>query len=110
MDKDQLLKNLKIVVIMVLVIGVLGTVLYLIYGFVIIWQAMAASIITGVLFLIISLFIVLSIYLWIKNLLLKKDLKHAKVELNNYKTELKKAKTELNKLKSETENEVKSNE
>ncbi|MCE7698813.1 MAG: hypothetical protein K8E24_008290 [Methanobacterium paludis] len=76
MDGDQLVKNLKIVAIMALIIGVLGAVLYLIYGLTVIWQTMAAGIITGFLSLIVILFIVLSIYLWIKNLLLKKDLKH----------------------------------
>jgi hypothetical protein len=103
MDGDQLVKNLKIVAIMALIIGVLGAVLYLIYGFTIIWQAMAAGIITGFLSLIVILFVVLSIYLWIKNLLLKKDLKHAKVELNKYKIELEKYKAELEKSKVELE-------
>jgi hypothetical protein len=90
MESNELIRNLKIVVIAALIIGVIGTIIYLIYGFTILWTAMAAGIITGFLSLLVILFLALSIYLWSKNLLLKRDLKRYKTELQYCKAELKK--------------------
>jgi hypothetical protein len=88
MESNELIRNLKIVIIAALIIGVLGTIIYLIYGFTILWTAMAAGIITGFLSLMVILLLALSIYLWSKNLLLKRDLKKYKTELQYCKSEL----------------------
>jgi hypothetical protein len=98
MESNELIRNLKIVVIAALIIGVIGTIIYLIYGFTILWTAMAAGIITGFLSLLVILFLALSIYLWSKNLLLKRDLKRYKTELQYCKAELKKMKKIHNKF------------
>lgn len=90
MESNELIRNLKIVVIATLIIGVIGTIIYLIYGFTILWTAMAAGIITGFLSLIVILLLALSIYLWSKNLLLKRDLKKYKTELQYCISELEK--------------------
>lgn len=90
MNNDELLKNLKIVLIVALVIGIVGAVLYLIYGLALIWQAMAAGILTGFLVLMLIVFLGLSIYLWMKNFLTKRELKKVEMELKNCKDQLKK--------------------
>lgn len=96
MNNDELVKNLKIVLIVALVIGIVAAVLYLIYGLALIWQAMAAGILTGFLVLMLILFIALAIYLWIKNFLNKRELKKVETELNNCKSQLKKFREEKN--------------
>jgi hypothetical protein len=90
MESNELIRNLKIIVIVTLIIGAIGAILYLIYGFTILWTAMAAGIITGFLSLLVIVFLALSIYLWTRNLLLKRDLKKYKTELHYCKAELKK--------------------
>jgi len=96
MNNDELVKNLKIVLIVALVIGIVAAVLYLIYDLALIWQAMAAGILTGFLVLMLILFIALSIYLWIKNFLTKRELKGVETELKNCKAQLKKFREEQN--------------
>lgn len=96
MDNEELVKNLKIVLIVALVIGIVAAVLYLIYGLALIWQAMAAGILTGFLVLMLILFIALSIYLWIKNFLTKRELKRVETELMSCKAQLKKFQGEEN--------------
>jgi predicted PurR-regulated permease PerM len=90
-ESSELIRNLKIVVILALIIGVLGTILYLIYGLTILWQAMAAGIITGFLSILLILFIAISVYLWAKNMLLKRELNRYKEELKFCKAKLKNA-------------------
>jgi hypothetical protein len=90
-ESSELIRNLKIVVILALIIGILGTILYLIYGFTILWQAMAAGIITGFLSILLIIFIAISIFLWAKNMLLKRDLNRYKSELEFCRAELKKS-------------------
>ncbi len=94
MDNSELIKNLKIVLIIALIIAVVGAFLYLIYGLALVWQAIAAGIITGLLFLLVILFIIISIYLWTRNYLLKR-------ELIKYQTELRHCRSELEKFKKE---------
>jgi CHASE3 domain sensor protein len=96
-DSNELIRNLKIIVIIAVIIGVVGAVLYLIYGFAIIWQAMAAAIITGFLSILIIIFVVVSIYLWTKNLLLKRDLRKNQMELRHCRAELNKIKNSIEK-------------
>jgi uncharacterized membrane protein len=93
MRSDEVVRNLKIVVLVAIVVAIVGAVLYLIYGFTILWQAMAAAIITGFLSLLVLLFVVVSIYLWTKNLMLKRDLRRSETELKYCREELKRRKT-----------------
>jgi hypothetical protein len=81
METEQLLKTLKIVVILALIIGVIGALFYLVYGFTILWQAMAAGIITGFLLILVFVFLCLAIYLWLKLVLLKRELGKCREEL-----------------------------
>lgn len=89
------LKTLRIVIIIALVMGILAALFYLVYSFSLFWQAFAAGITIGILLIIIFVLIVLAIYLWIKNLLLKRELmkqetklEQIKMDLNRYKTKL----------------------
>jgi Zn-dependent protease with chaperone function len=81
METEQLLKTLKIVVILALIIGVIGALFYLVYGFTILWQAMAAGIITGFLLILVFIFLGLAIYLWLKLVLIKRELGKCREEL-----------------------------
>lgn len=95
MQRDGLLKNLKIIVIFALIISLIGAVLFLVYGFAFMWQAMAATIITIFLSIMVILLIALSIYLWIKYMLIKRDINRCKEELQRCGKELEKCKVEL---------------
>jgi hypothetical protein len=81
MERDQLLKTLKIVVIIAVIIGVLGAVLYLVYGFALMWQAMAAGIITGFLIILVFILLVIAIYFYLRLLLIRRELKKCRQEL-----------------------------
>nr|WP_319374314.1 hypothetical protein [uncultured Methanobacterium sp.] len=89
METEQLLKTLKIVVILALIIGVIGALFYLVYGFTILWQAMAAGIITGFLLILVFVFLCLAIYLWLKLVLLKRELGKCRQELEIARTSTK---------------------
>jgi uncharacterized membrane protein len=88
MDSNDLIKNLKIIVIIVLIIAVIGAVLYLLYGLALVWQAIAAGIISGLLFLMVIVFIIISVYLWTRNYLLKRELTRSQTELRYCRAEL----------------------
>ncbi|MDO5836105.1 MAG: hypothetical protein Q4P17_06315 [Methanobacterium sp.] len=81
MEIEQLFKTLKIVVILALIIGVIGAVFYLVYGFSLLWQATAASIITGFLMVMVFIFLALAVYLWLKLMLMKRELGKCRREL-----------------------------
>ena len=81
METKQLLKTLKIVVILALILGVIGAVFYLIYGFTLLWQAMAAGIVTGFLLILLFILLGLTIYLWLKLVLLRRELEKCQKEL-----------------------------
>lgn len=90
------LKTLRIAAIIALVIGILAALFYIVYSFSLFWQAFAAGITISILLIIIFVLLVLAVYLWIKNFLLKRELKkqetkleQVKMELNRYKTQLK---------------------
>jgi len=88
MNSNNLIKNLKIIVIIALIMAVIGAVLYLLYGLALVWQAIAAGIISGLLFLLVIVFIIISVYLWTRNYLLKIELKRSQTELRYCRTEL----------------------
>jgi membrane protein implicated in regulation of membrane protease activity len=81
METKQLLKTLKIVVILALILGVICAVFYLIYGFTLLWQAMAAGIVTGFLLILLFILLGLTIYLWLKLVLLRRELEKCQKEL-----------------------------
>jgi len=81
METEQLFKTLKLVVILALIMGVIGAVFYLFYGFTVLWQAMAAGIITGFLLFMVFIFLGLAIYLWLKLMLMKRELGKCREEL-----------------------------
>jgi len=81
METEQLFKTLKIVLIMALILGVIGAVFYLVYGFTILWQAMAAGIITGFLLILVFIFLSLAVYSWLKLMLMKRELVKCRKEL-----------------------------
>jgi membrane protein implicated in regulation of membrane protease activity len=98
MDSNDMIKNLKIIIIIALIIAVIGAVLYILYGLALVWQAIAAGIISGLLFLMVIIFIIISVYLWTRNYLLKR-------ELTRYQTELKYCRAELAKYEKKQRDE-----
>jgi predicted membrane protein len=99
MVREDLVRNIKLIVVIALVIGILGAAFYLIYGFAFFWQAMVATLFSILLSIIAILFIFLSIYLWIKNLLLKRELNKVKDELEQVRYNLTKCNSLLNDFK-----------
>ena len=97
MVNNELIRNLKIIVIITLIISILAALLYLIYGLALVWQAIAAGMITGLLSILVIVFIVISIYLWVKNLMLKRDLRKNQMELGYCRAELNKIKNSIKK-------------
>lgn len=85
MEKDQLLKTLKIVIILAVIIGAIGALFYLIYGFTLLWQAMAAGIVTGFLLILVFILLILAIYFYLKLLLLQRKLVKCSEELEKTK-------------------------
>jgi hypothetical protein len=81
METEELLRTLKIVVIFAVIIGAIGAVFYLVYGFTILWQAMAAGIITGFLIVLVFILMVLAIYFYLKLLLIKRELRRCREEM-----------------------------
>ena len=102
MDSNDLIKNLKIIVVIALIIAVIGAVLYLLYGLALVWQAIAAGIISGLLFLLVIVFVATSVYLWTRTYLLKR-------ELTRYQTELHYCRSELAKYEKGPNDETKKN-
>lgn len=89
METEQLLKTLKIVIIIAVIIGAIGALFYLIYGFTILWQAMAAGIVTGFLLILVFILIVLVIYFYLKLLLIRRELRKCREELEKMATKSK---------------------
>lgn len=89
MEKTQLIRNLKIIFVISFIIGLIAALLYLGYGFMIIWQGMAAGIIIGFLTIIVLILLGLSIYLWLKNLWIKREYKNLLKQLKSFQKDLK---------------------
>lgn len=100
MERDQLFRYLKLIVIVALVIGLIGAVLFLVFGFALVWQAMAATLITIFLAVIAIIFIFVSIYLWIKNLMLKRELNKEREEIERISRNLKNCNKKLREQKA----------
>lgn len=99
MERDELFKKIKIIVVIVLIIGLVGAIIFLIYGFALIWQAMAASVIIIFLAIITVLFLFISIYLGIKNLILKRELDKQQKEIERISHNLKNCNRRLREKK-----------
>lgn len=91
MRRDELVARLKMVLILAIVIAVIAGLLYLVYGFALVWQALASGIIIAVLAILIIILIGVAIFLWTKNFLLKRELKRSEMELAQCRAQLKKA-------------------
>lgn len=100
MERDELIRYTKLIVILALIIGIVGAVAFLVYGFTFIWQAMAATIISIFLSITTILFIALSIYLWIKNLMLKREVSQREKEIEKISSALQNCNKKLNEKKS----------
>lgn len=100
MEKNEIFNNIKLVVIIALIIGVVGVVIYLIYGFALLWQAMAATVTIIFLSIAVILFLALSIYLWIKNWMLQRELDKQQDDLERVSHNLKNCNRRLRQIKS----------
>ena len=98
---NERLKTLKIAGIIILVIGILAALFYIVYSFSLFWQAFAAGITISILLIIMFILLVLAVYLWIKNFLLKRELKKKEIELEQAKIQLNMYKTQLRKKDAE---------
>jgi hypothetical protein len=99
-DIDRI-KILKIVIVIALILGAIGAIFYLIYGFTIIWQGIAAGVIIGFLCLLLIIFIGLSIFLWVKNLLIKREIKKYQNLLENANQKIRYLESEIKKKNKE---------
>ena len=95
------LKTLKIAAIIAVVIIILAALFYIVYSFSLFWQAFAAGITISILLIIIFLLLVLAVYLWIRNFLLKRELKKKEIELEQVKIQLNMYKTQLRRKDAE---------
>ncbi|MCE5214310.1 MAG: hypothetical protein LLF83_06275 [Methanobacterium sp.] len=100
MVRDDFREKFKIIVIIALIFGIMGAIFYLFYGFAFLWQAMAATVYIILLSIIAIIFIALSIYLQIKNLLLKRDLKNSEKEIKKISMNLERCYADLERIKS----------
>ena len=89
MEKNELFRYLKLILIIALIIGFIGAVFFLVFGFALVWQAVAATVITIFLSIVAILFIFVSIYLWIKNVMLKREISREKEEIERISRNLK---------------------
>jgi uncharacterized membrane protein len=103
MERNELFNKIKLILIIALIIGIVGFVTYLIYGFALLWQAMAASVMIIILSILAILFLCLSIYLWIKNLLLKRELDKQQDDVEKISHKLKNCNRRLRQIKSTDE-------
>lgn len=93
--------RLKTVLIIAGIILILVAIAYAVYGFSLFWATFAAGITIGLLIIIIIVLLALTIYLWIRTLMLKRDLNRTMGQLEQTKMELARCKAELNKKKLE---------
>jgi hypothetical protein len=100
LKREEMFGRLKLIVIIALVIGMVGAVSFLIYGFTFMWQAMAATIMSIFLAIMAVFFILLSIYLWIKNFMIKREYKRVEEENDRLRRNLKNCNKKVRKNKS----------
>jgi membrane protein implicated in regulation of membrane protease activity len=91
MRRDEMMARLRLVLILAIVLVLVAALLYLVYGFALVWQALASGIIIAILCILIIVLIGVSIFLWTKNFLMKRELKRSEMELAQCRAQLKKA-------------------
>lgn len=89
MRREEVMARLKLVLILAIVLAVVAALLYLVYGFALVWQALASGIIIAILCILIILLLGVSIFLWTKNFLMKRELKRSEMELAQCRAQLK---------------------
>ncbi len=87
METKPLLKTLKIVIILAVIIGAIGALFYLIFGFSLLWQTMAAGIVTGFLLIMVFILLLLAIYFYFKMLLIRRELAKCREDLEKMATD-----------------------
>ena len=100
MEKKGLFRSIKLILIIAVIVGLIFAVSYLIFGFALVWQAMAATLITIFLALISVFFIFVSIYLWIKNVMLKRERTREREEIEKVTRNLKNCNKKLREQKA----------
>jgi membrane protein implicated in regulation of membrane protease activity len=100
LKKEEMFGRLKLIVIIALVIGMVGAVSFLIYGFTFMWQAMAATMMSILLAIMAVFFILLSIYLWIKNFMIKREYRRVEEENERLRRNLKNCNKKVRESKS----------
>lgn len=103
METYELFNRIKLVVIIALIVGLLGVVTYLIYGFTFMWHVLAATLINIFLGVVAILFLFTSIYLGIKNLMLNRELDKKQKEIERISHNLKNCNRRLREKKSTDE-------
>jgi len=95
MNSQELKRTLTIVLVVAVLLGLTAAVLYLLYGFAIVWQAIAAGVTIALLLIFVLILLTISIYLWIRFLWLKREFKNCRDEnlflqreIKNYKAQL----------------------
>ena len=89
MRRYEMMARLRLVLILAIVLAVVAALLYLVYGFALVWQALASGIIIAILCILIILLLGVSIFLWTKNFLIKRELKRSEMELAQCRAQLK---------------------
>jgi uncharacterized membrane protein YqjE len=97
------LRMLKIILITIAVFCLLAALFYGIYTFSLFWQTFAAGITISFLLIILVILCLLTIYLGIRNFLLKKELEKNRNKLNQLKFELERCKSKSNHENSEND-------
>ena len=95
MQREEIFGRLRLVVIIALIVGMVGAISFLIYGFTFMWQVLTATLMSILLAIIAVFFVLLSIYMWIKNFLLKRKIKHLEEENIRISKNLKNCNTSL---------------
>lgn len=85
---EEIVKTLKLVLILALIFGFIGAVLFFGYGFSIIWQGLAAGIIIGFLSMACILLVILASYLLVRTIFIQRELKKIQLELRKAYKEL----------------------
>lgn len=105
MDNDERKRTLTIVLGVAVALGVIAGLLYLLFGLALVVQAITFGITFVILSIIILALLVVSIYLWIKLIWLRRDLKNCVKQNIHLESELEKCKSKMEpKNKGESKN------
>lgn len=99
MNNQELKRTFTIVLVVAVVLGFLAAALYLLYGFALVWQAIAAGVAIGILLIFVLLLLAIAIYLWIRLLWLRREFRKCEDQNLFLRRELKRYKAELEQKK-----------